>query len=316
MGVTIGAEGYIGIALETTPSEYEAPTKFFPIRNESLTWSQNTNQRRVIRGTADVIGAVPGNGNVEGDIDMELLSDVLPYFLMCARGTLIQDDGPEAGSFQYNFVPAHNAVAPNTMSITIVRGEEAFGYVGCVVASQNYSVDNDMAVVTFTVLGTSEESVAAPAAPIYTDDVPYGAGMWKIQIPTDTQIYDADSFSFEVDDNGEVQNRLKDELGAQFISFGERNTSLSLDRDFENRDEYNDFKLLTEKSVSVEVEESTTNRCKFTIPVAFIDDYAVNLSGVGDLVRSSNTYIAVHDDDTGGAYEIELVTDEDLGLAP
>ena len=310
MTKTLGAAGYIGVAIETTPNEYEAPTKFFPIRTEGLSWVQNTNWRRVIRGTADVIGAVAGNGNVEGDIDMELLTDVLPYFLLCARGELTKDG---TDPFEYEFTPTHGALAANTMSITIVRGEEAFGYVGCVVSSMTFSVDNDMAVMNLSILGAAEESVTTPASPAYGDDVPFGAGTWSLQIPTATQIFDADNFSFEINDNGEVQNRLKDSLGAEFISYGERDLQLSLDRDFEDRDEYQHFKDLTSRSVTVALNEAANNQVTIEMVAAIIDEYAVNLSGVGDLVRSSTTYMGTAGS-ANEAYNIVITTDEDVTI--
>jgi len=310
--LSIGASGYVGVAIESESGTYEPPTKFFPIRSENFTWNQNTNQRRVIRGTADVIGAVAGNGSVEGDIDCELLSDVLPYFLMAARGELTRTG--TSPNFVYEFTPTHGALAPNTLSITIVRAGEAFGYVGCNTSSMSFSVDNDQAVVGFSMLGMREEEVGLPGAPIYTDDVPYGSGEWIIQVPTATQIFDADNFSFEVDDSGTVQNRLKDQLGAQFISFGERSVSASIDRDFADRDEYNEFKALTQKSISVRAGSKENDYVQLTSPVTYIEDYEVSLSGVGDLVRASITYNGIHDDTTGGAYSIEIATNEDLAV--
>ena len=309
MTKTIGAAGFIGIAVEETSGTYQAPTKFFPIMSESLSWTQNTNWRRVIRGTTDVIGAVPGNGNVEGDIESELLTDVLPYMLLAARGTLTKDG--VAAPFVYTFTPTHGALAPNTLSITIVRGEEAFGYVGCNVSSMTFGVDNDMATVSYSILGTAEQSVTPPATPTYGDDVPFGAGTWSIEIPTETQIFDADNFSLEINDNGEVQYRLKNVLGAQFIKFGERDVQLTLDRDFEDRDEYDIFKELTAQSVSVGLNESANNQVKFSVVAAIIDAYAVNLSSVGDLVRSSTTYVGTHGSGDG-AYEVVITSAEDV----
>ena len=311
MAKTIGAAGYIGIAVEATSGTYVAPTKFFPIRGEGLSWTQSTNWRRVIRGTTDVIGAVPGNGNVEGDIEAELLTDVLPYMLLAARGSL-EKTGSTA-PFTYDFTPEHGAQANNTLSITIVRGEEAFGYVGCVVSSMSFGVDNDMATVTYSILGTAEQTVSVPATPTYGDDTPFGAGTWSIEIPTATQIFDADNLSLEINDNGEVQYRLKDAIGAEFIKFGERDVQLTLDRDFENRAEYDIFKNLTEQSVTVGLNEAANNKVEFSVVAAIIDAYAVNLSSVGDLVRSSTTYVGTHGSGDG-SYEISITTDEDVTI--
>lgn len=315
---SIGAEGYVGVAFETTAGTYAAPTKFFPIRSESLSWTQATNWRRVIRGTADVIGAVAGNGNVEGDIDMELLSDVLPYFLRCARGTVVKTALPAGAGpythYQYDFTPAHNAVPPKTMSVTVVRAGVAFGYTGCVVSSMTFGTDNDMGTMAFTLLGTAEQNVAVPAAPAYGADEPFGSGQWSIQIPTATQVFDVDSFSFEVNDNASAQNRLKNSLGAQFVAFGERDVTVSADRDFESRTEYDAFKALTARSVTIQAIDTAQNSVTLTTPVAFADSYEVGLGGVGDLVRASVSYVGTHDAATGGAYEIQAVTTENITL--
>jgi hypothetical protein len=310
--LAIGASGYVGVAVESESGTYQAPTKFFPIRSEGLVWQQGTNQRRVIRGTADVIGAVAGDGHVEGDIDCELLSDVLPYFLLAARGTLTKSG--TSPDFTYEFVPTHGATAPNTLSITVVRAGEAFGYVGCNTASMNFGVDNGMAVVTFSMLGLREEDVAVPATPTYTDDEPYGSGKWVISVPTGTQVFDADNFSFEIEDNGNPEVRLKDELGAQFISFGERNVTASIDRDFTDKDEYEEFKDLTYKSISVRAQASANDYVELTCPVNYIETYDLSLTGVGDLVRSSVSYTGVHDTTTGGSYKIEFGTSEDVTI--
>lgn len=311
--VGIGAQGFVGVAIETVNGTYEEPTKFFPIRSESLSWTQDTNWRRVIRGTVDPLGAVPGNGNAEGDIDMELLPQVLPYFLLCARGVLTFDDVEG----EYEFTPSHGAVAPETMSVTIVRNGEAFGYVGCVVSSMSFSDDNGQAISTYSLLGMREEDVTVPVAAYDADDDPFGAGTWSIQIPTASQIFDADTVSFEVDDSGEVQTRLKDELGAEFISFGERTTSVSVDRDFKDRSEYDAFKDLTEREITVRVSHDANTFVEFNMPVGIQDSNDVNLGGVGDLVRSSISYQGTHDIDTGGAYSIKVGTDEVLpGFGP
>jgi hypothetical protein len=308
----IGAGGFVGIALEVTPGTYVAPDKFFPIRNETLSWEQGTVWRRVIRGTADAIGAVEGNGSVGGDIDMELLDDVLPYFLQIARGDMTQSAAP--APFTYEFVPNHEAVPNATASITVVRNGVSFGYVGCVVSSMNFGTDEGMATVTFSILGTAENEENVPTPTYNPDDKPFGAGTWVIEIPTATQIFDADNFSFQVEDNGEVQFRLKDILGAQFVSYGERSVTVSMDRDFLDRDEYDAFKLLTSKGISVNVSRGADRSVTLVTPAAIIDTYESNLSGQGDLIRASISYQGVHDAATGGGYTIEVVTNEDLDL--
>lgn len=323
MAVDIALAGFVGIAFEAVAGTYVAPTKFFPIRSESVQWTQSTNFRRVIRGVADPLGAIAGNGHVEGDIDMELLSDVLPYFLRCARGTMTKTgtDDPataavESGPpFTYAFKPSASAVPAKTMSITVVRSGQVFGYVGCVVSSMTFGVDNDMATSTFTMLGRSEATQAAPVAAYNAAGDPYfGSGNWTLEIPTATQVFDSDEFSLQIEDNGEPQFRLKNVLGAQFIKYGERNVTLSVTRDFDGRAEYDAFKALTAKSVTVRVARGNES-VRFVVPASIVDSYDLSLSGIGDLVRASVSYQGVHNAATGGGYTVTVVTAEDIAVA-
>lgn len=313
MVVGIGAAGVVGMAIEAVSGVYEAPTKFFPIRTESLRWTQSTVWREVIRGVVAPIGAVPGNGNVEGDIDMELLPDVLPYFLRVARGSLVKVG--LTPDFTYTFTPNAAAVPSNTASITVVRNGQVFAYTGAIVASQNYSVDDGMAVVTFSLLGREEQGAAVPAS-AFTDDGPFGAGSYNLQIPTATQIFDADQFSLQIEDNANVENRLRTTRGPAFISYGTRRATLSLERDFESKAEYTKFKDLTETSITLEMirADNAARFCKFNMPVSIYDQYDVGLSGVGELIRASTSYVGVHDNTSGSDYSIEIGTDEDIVL--
>jgi hypothetical protein len=313
MAVGIGAANFMGVALETVSGTWVTPAKFFPFRTESLQWVQATNWRRVIAQTADVLGAVEGDGHVEGDIDMELLHDVLPHLLQAARGTLAQSGVDPANV--YDFTPSHAATPSDTLSITIVRNGVTFGYVGCVIASQAYSVDNGQAVVTLSVLGQSEASQALPTLSL-DDSGPFGSGSWIIKIPTAAQVFDTDNLTLTIDDSGEPQVRLRDELGAQFIKYGERTTTLAVERDFESRAEYDAFKALTAKSITVRVQKAAdaTKYVEFVVPAAIVDTYEMGTPGVGDLQRASVSYMGTHHTATGASYTIEIGTDEDLGL--
>jgi hypothetical protein len=312
MAVGIGAGNFIGLAEEVTPNTYVAPTKFFPIRSEGLQWQQDTVWRRVIAQIADPLGAVPGNGHVEGDLDMELMHDVLPYLLRAARGDIVKSGVDPA--FVYTFTPNEDATPDTTLSITVVRNGIVFAYVGVVISSMQFGVDNGMATMNMSLLGTAEQTESLPT--ISLDDTgPFGSGEWVIEVPTNTQVFDTDSFSLQIEDSGEPQNRLRDSLGAQFIKYGERTVQLSVERDFESKSEYTAFKTLTSKSITVRVEKSAdaTKYVEFVVPAAIVDTYDVATPGVGDLVRASVSYMGVYDL-TDGAYTIEIGTDEDVTI--
>lgn len=313
MAVGIGAAGVVGIAEETTAGTYTAPTKFFPLRSENLQWTQDTTWRRVISGQVDPRGAVPGNGHVEGDIDIEVLEDVMPHLLKAARGTITKTDtsGTGVGPWTYEFTPSAAAVPPRTLSVTIVRNDEVFGYTGVVISSMSFSVDNGMLVCTMSLLGREEASQTDPRPATFEETGPFGAGTYNLQIPTASQILDSDNFTFNVDDGGEVQTRLRDARGAAFIKYGERTASLSIDRDFEGRTQYENFKNLTEQSITLRAAKNVDNYIEFEIARAAMDAYDMSLGGVGDLVRASITYNAIHDATLGGGYKITVSSDSE-----
>lgn len=310
--VGIGADGVVGIAIETTGGEYEGPTKFFPIRSEGLQWTQETTFRRVIRNTVDPIGAVPGNGHAEGDIEMEALEDVLPYFLQASRGELTQS-GTEP-DFTYEFVPNGDATPTETLSITVVRNDQVFGYTGCVVASFSFSVDDGMLTYTPSILG-QEEDEENGVSPNFADDGPFGAGTYDVQIPAGTTVEDTDDMTFEVNDNGEVQNRLLQRRGAAFVSYGDREATLSVERDFEDRVEYEEFKDLTAKEITIRAEKDTDRFIEIHMNSAIVNEYEVSLGGTGDLIRASVSYMGTDTASGDGSYKITIGTDEDLALA-
>lgn len=312
MPVDVQATGFMGIAFETTPGTYAPPTKFFPIRNESFLWTQDTHWRRPIRQVNDILGAVAGNGHCTGDIEVELLEDVLPYFLYASRNTVVKSG--VTPNFIYTTTPFHSALptAGRSLSITIIRAGVVFGYVNCIVGTLRISTDGPIAILNASVVGTAENSQTLPT-PSFTTTEPYGAGRYTIEVPTATQVFNIDTFSFEANDNATPEFRLKNAIGAQFTRFGERNLSLSLERDFESRAEYDAFKALTSQSVSLKMSKGANNYVNILMPAAIKDSYDIGgLQSHGDLVRASVTYQGAYNPGTSKSYEIVTGSQENI----
>jgi hypothetical protein len=310
MGYGLAGGEIMGIAHEVTPGTYVAPTKFFPFRSESLVYQQDTIWRRPIRASVANIGGVAGNSHVEGDIEIEGLEDVVPYFLYCTRNTVVKSG---ATNYVYTTTPSAAATAPSrTMSVTIVRNGIVFGYTGCVVGTQKYSIDNGMLVATYSMVGFDEAVQSSPTA-TWPTTVPFGPGQYSIQIPTATQIFDVDSFEFNVDDNAGAEFRMKNtNRAAQFIRFGERAVDLSLDRDFQDRTDYDAFKALTAQSITLLATKGVNNSVQFLMASSIKDTYEINGSGQGDLLRSKIKYQCTLDSGTSKDYEIIVKTQESI----
>lgn len=309
-----GAGGYLGVAIETTSGTYEAPDLFVPINNESLAFTQDTVWRRPIRQSADIVGAVKGNGRVEGDIAMEAFEDVVATMLRAARTTFTQTG--TTPNFIYDIVGSPVAVPAVTLSITVVRNGQVFGYTGCVVASYTFTIEDGALMFNPTILGRDEATQTAPS-PTWGTGVqsqPYGAGQYDIQIPTATQVFDTDSFEFSCDDGAEAQYRLRNDTnGASFVAYGERAVTLTVERDFDTRADYDAFRALTAQSITMLASKGANNSIQINVPAAIKDTYEVGLSGQGDLIRASIAYNGVLDS-VGNAYKLTIKCQKDLAI--
>lgn len=308
----IGGGGFVGLALETVPGTYVAPTKFFPILSESLQYQQATNWRRPIRQNVDVLGAVPGDVHVEGEIEMEVLTDAAVYFHLVSRATVVKSG--TAAPWSYVFTPSAAACAGKTASITIVRNGQVFGYTGCVVPQFTYTIEDGMLKATYSILGADEASQVLPVPTFAGQERPFGAGEYSVQIPTASQVFDVDTFEWSVNDNGEPQFRMKNTgRGAEFIKFGERENTLSVERDFSTRADYDAFKALTAQSITIDADLSvSTEQMTILLDAAIKDTYEVGLGGQGDLIRATVEYQATYNAGTSRSYRLTLLADESI----
>ena len=312
MPAGIGGGGSIGIALEAVAGTYLAPTKFVPVRSESLKFMQEINYTRpIINVAVDPVFAVKGPAHVEGDIEMEITTDTFPYFLHAARMTVVKTGG--APDFVYTFEPAATAQEANdTMSITIVRNSVVFGYAGCVVGGMTISVDNGMLVGTFRMVGRDESTESVPTE-VYLEVAPLGADSLAIEIPAASPITDAGSFSFELDDSAEAQFRLGD-LAAKYVGYGERSVSAEIERDFIDKTQFAIYKALTSSSVLFRSEDpgDAGRYINFLIDSANMDTYETFLEGQGEIITAQLSYTGKYDFTNTRAFEIEVGSVEDI----
>lgn len=293
----------------TTPGTYAAPTKYFPFNSESIVLTNQTVFRRPIRQSADIIGAVAGNYFTGGEVQLEALEDVVLWFLITSR-TLVLKTG-STPNFTYTITPTAAAVANKTFSLTLVRNGVVFGYTGMCTSSFTFGIDNGLLTFKINAMGR-DETVQSSPTPTFPTTVPFGAGQYTIEIPTGSTVLDTDTFEFMVEDAAEAQFRLKSTgRGAQFIKYGERASTTSMERDFIDRTDYDLFKSVTAQSVTLTATKGVNNSIVLLAPVAIKDTYEVGLSSEGDLVRASIAYQNIIDV-TGKSWQIVIKTQEDI----
>lgn len=304
----LGAAGSLGLAFETVPGTYVAPTKFVPIRSESLQYMLDINYTRpIMAGPVDPVHAVKGPAHIEGDIEWEVIEDMFVYFMYATRCTVVKAG---AAPYTYTFTPSPAAQAPNkTLSLTVVRNGVVFGYVGCVVGSMELTVDNGLLVATMGIVGQDEAVQSAPTES-FPQTVPFGADAYTIEVAT-VGITDAGSFTWSLDDNAEAQFRLGS-LAAQYVKFGERNVSVSIERDFQDATDYNAFKALTAQEIHLKAAKDATHYIDIVTHAAIKDAYETGLDGQGDLITASLTYTGKYDFTDTSSYVLEVGTDENI----
>jgi len=317
MAIEIQGAGFVGISFEATWGTFVAPSIFFPVRNVDLLYTQDTSWRRPIRGLADNLGGIQGYSSVQGSIEMELMENILPYFLYTGRYGVVKSGA--AIDFTYTATPtawSTNASLPATkkgLSITVVKSGQVFGFEGCITTGIEFGVDGATPTVTFSIIGEDEASAALPTYVENVNSLVYGAGQWNIQIPTSSQVFDADGISVAIEEGAEAQHRLSDKRRPEFIKFGERTVTASVDRDFVNRTDYDAFKALTATSLRLLLTRSATRSVDIVLPRAVPETYEPSsLSSQGDLVRSSVQYQGVYDTATSASHSIIVKTHTDI----
>lgn len=312
MPVGIHAQGFVGVAFETTAGTFVPATRFFPIVNETITDNRDHQKRRVIRGLADNLDIIAGYSHVEGDIEMELLEQVLPYFLHVSRNSIVKSGSTD---FTYTCTPTHAAVSSPKpgLSITIVRAGIVFGYAGCLVSQMEFSLQDGIPHMKFSVQGLSEATASLPTYTANTADTPYGADKYTIEIPTASQVFDCQDFTFTVNDNAVAENRINGTTQAQFVRFGQREVTASITRDFNGRTEYDAWKNLTGSSVTIKCTKSATVSVQFAIANAKRDTYELDgLAEQGTLHMAQIGWEGLYDSATSKSYEIIVKCQESI----
>ncbi len=311
MVVGIGGAGSFGIGLEAVAGTYVVPTQFLPIRSESLNFINEVQYTRPIMQAVDPIHAVPGPQKVEGDVEFEVLASELAFLMHGMRVTVVKSG---VGPFNYIFTPSNAAEAPlKTLSLTVVRNNIVFGYAGCVIGGLEFTVDSGVFVGTVNILGESEGTEAAPTE-VFPTDVPYGADDYTIEIPSASAVTDVDSFTWGVDDSAEAVYRLGNAQQAAFVKFGERTVTLSVERDFESKADYDAFKALTAQEIRLLISKGAGDQVEIFTRAAIKSSYEVNLSSQGDLLRGAIEYMGKYSFSDTESYQITI--DAALDITP
>lgn len=310
MAVGIGATSVLGLAVESSRGTYVAPTKWVPIRSESLSVTQNITYRRNIQGTADPQMPFAGNLTISGDIEIECYPDVVPYLFKAMRTT---ETKTNPSYYQYVYTPTSGALSTSSLSFYIERNGVRFAYAGCCITGISFTINDGILVATASIQALSEATQSA-ASETYANNTPFSTGDYTVYVPNSSSITDLDNFTFGIEEGGEVNHRLNGSQNPASVTMGERTVSCQMDRDFDSRSDYDNFKSANNTSLKIlaDVGGGGTRQIQFEVPQVTMESYEVNIGGVGELVRASVNYTGSYVSAATAAYTVTIRTNENI----
>lgn len=302
MPAGLSGSGWLGFAFETTKGTYVPPTIYIPILSESFRYVEDRYYSPQIRQDTIVSDVKQGYYHIEGDFEMEVDTDFVPYLLFCTRHT------PSFATGVYTFVPsdagststAASGMVQRTASITIERNDVEFGYSGCTIGNLRIFMDGGILKMGGTLIG-EKDNTASGDTPTWTAPSLFGADATEISTgasgltPTFTAVNDFNGFEFEANFNGAAQNRIRRDRSASYVSFGETELSLTTELDFIDKTEYNNFVATTQKAIQLEsliggaTFATATEAFRLTVYRGVYETYDLGLSGLGDLIMAGVT---------------------------
>ncbi len=321
----LGGGGSVGVAFETTMGTWVTPAVYIPVLNESLSYTEDKYLSEQIRQQSIHSEAKPSYYHVEGDLELEVDPTNILYLLYAGRHTVSKTG---AGPYVYKFTPnsagvgktAAGATTQKTLSITVVRNEEVFGYSGCVLAGFEITVGTDDGILrcTANIMGLSEAEVANPTEAWTAPDL-LGADSHRIYLdaagtaPAFAGAVDVNhnGFTFGVNFNATPQNRVRADRSASYIAYGITEGTVSSEIDFLNRDDYDFFKATNKRAVRMESLNGGATLALATSGVRlqannyFFNTYEIPLEGMGDLI-AADTEGRMLGITGGDAYEVHV----------
>ena len=261
MAPGIGATGFIGIAPETTMGTYVAPTTYVPVLRDTLKYTESKYYSPQLRQQVIDAEVKPGYYHIEGDIEMEVDTNVFLYFLYASRHAIAKTG---AGPYVYTFTPTTagststgTGLNQRTLSITAVRNGIVFGFTGMTVSQYEFTIDAGVLKCTLSMVGLGEAVQTLPTATWIAADL-LGADSHNVFLgpsgvtPTFTQDVNFNGFTFSINHNAEAQNRIKSQRSANYVKFGKTDLEIRSQLDFVSRTDYDAMVASTTKAIKLE----------------------------------------------------------------
>jgi hypothetical protein len=237
----IGALGYVGYGKESVEGTAVAPTKFIPATSVSFPDSNDYLSPLDIRGSRDIVLALPAPYTIEGSIEMSGQSHDVGNLLMSAFAATVSTSNYSGGGYSHVLTPANSAT---TMTFEVSPGgtnDLIMRYSGCRV--NTFEIKASFGEIVMWTVGIDgidrAQHTGAAASPSYHAQsvYPWHFNGAKVQIGgTDSAI--VKEFTFGVNNNIEHIGTLRRTRAYKRVALGPREMSLSMSLDFTDDTEY------------------------------------------------------------------------------
>jgi hypothetical protein len=307
----------MAVSIEAVPGTYQPPTTagtvWVPILSESLMYREDRYFSPQIREQVIVSDVAQSYYHVEGDVRMEVDPNFEPYFMTATRHTTTLAAGV------YSSVPSVEAalIAGKTMSITVVRNGIGFGYAGCVMGQNEYTIDNGVLVCNRSVFGLSEATPAGLSTPAWVDPHLFSAAAHSIYVAASglapafgAADVNFNGFTFTINHNPTAENRLVASRAATYIAFHETEVTYTTELDFNDKTEYNNMVAANTRAIRFESLRggasfaAATEAFRITAYRTVYNTYDVALGAMADLIMAGVNGRAIGIAG-GSAYKIE-----------
>lgn len=301
MAPGIGATGFIGIAPETTMGTYAAPTTYVPVLRDTLKYTESKYYSPQLRQQVIDAEVKPGYYHIEGDIEMEVDTNVFLYFLYASRHAIAKTG---AGPYVYTFTPTTagststgTGLNQRTLSITAVRNGIVFGFTGMTVSQYEFTIDNGVLKCTLSMVGLGEAVQSLPTPTWIAADL-LGADSHNVFLgasgvsPTFAQDVNFNGFTFSINHNAEAQNRIKSQRSANYVKFGKTDLEIRSQLDFVSRTDYDAMVASTTKAIKLEstvgggAYSAATDGISLQANRVAYDTYDIGVESIEDIIMA------------------------------
>lgn len=318
MAPGIGATSFIGIAPEAVMGTYVAPTVFVPVIRDTLKYTEGKYYSQQLREQVIDPDVKSSYYHIEGDLEMEVDTNVFLYFLYASRHAIVKTG---SGPYVYTFVPTKvgststgAGAVQKTLSISAIRNEIVFGYTGMTVSQYEFTIDNGVLKCTMGMVGLAEETQSLPVASWVAPDL-LGADSHNVftgasgVTPTFAQVETFNGFTFTVNHNAEAQNRIKSQRSASYVKFGKTDLEVRSQLDFVDKTDYDNMKNAATQAIKLEstvgggAYSAATDGISLQANRMAFDTYDISVESIEDIIMAD--FVGHGLAQTGGdAYEI------------